>query len=190
MGRAETDGSLLVRDGTGCASEQPAWRLVYELRSSGSLRQERSLGDGECVRCHTTSKRSGFTILSAIRIALRGTVQSAATITMSDLARNNAKDALTHSTWILRATLLRNVNRLAGAILLIERKVRRRYKQHPVDDQGWTDWIRPATGYRMRCCDCGLVHEMEFRTEGGAVEFRARRDARATAGKRREYHDG
>ena len=63
--------------------------------------------------------------------------------------------------------------------------MKRIYKQHPVDDDGWTDWIRPLQGYRMGCCDCGLVHEMEFRADGEDVEFRARRDARATAGKRR-----
>lgn len=63
----------------------------------------------------------------------------------------------------------------------------RHYKQHPVDADGWTDWIRPAQGYRMGCCDCGLVHEMEFRVSGEKVEFRAKRHARATAVKRR-YH--
>lgn len=63
---------------------------------------------------------------------------------------------------------------------------RRKYEQHDVDDAGWTDWIRPVRqGYRMGCCDCGLVHELEFQIVNGEdVEFRARRDARATAGKR------
>lgn len=65
-------------------------------------------------------------------------------------------------------------------------KTRRKYEQHPVDDVGWTGWIRPAQGYRMGCCDCGLVHELEFQVVNvDDVEFRARRDARATAGKRR-----
>lgn len=28
---------------------------------------------------------------------------------------------------------------------------------------GWTDWIYPISkGYLMKCCDCGLVHEMQF----------------------------
>lgn len=28
---------------------------------------------------------------------------------------------------------------------------------------GWTRWQMPVMrGYLMACCDCGLVHEMEF----------------------------
>jgi hypothetical protein len=60
------------------------------------------------------------------------------------------------------------------------------YKQHVTEPDGWTDWIRPAPDYRLACCDCGLVHDMEFRaSEGDRVEFRARRNNRATAAKRR-----
>ena len=44
-------------------------------------------------------------------------------------------------------------------------------------------------GYRMRCCDCGLVHVVDFFVvhEGKRhhVEFRAHRDSRATAAARR-----
>lgn len=29
---------------------------------------------------------------------------------------------------------------------------------------GWTRWQNPIMkGYLMGCCDCGLVHEMEFK---------------------------
>lgn len=30
---------------------------------------------------------------------------------------------------------------------------------------GWCDWIMPTTkkNYLMKCCDCGLVHEMQFK---------------------------
>lgn len=29
---------------------------------------------------------------------------------------------------------------------------------------GWTEWQTPImNGYRVKCCDCGLVHEAEFR---------------------------
>lgn len=29
---------------------------------------------------------------------------------------------------------------------------------------GWTEWVKPVPkGYRIQCCDCGLVHEMEFK---------------------------
>lgn len=51
-------------------------------------------------------------------------------------------------------------------------------------------WERPQhRDYRLRCCDCGLVHQMDFRivrVQGrGAVEFRMRRNPRATAANRR-----
>lgn len=30
-------------------------------------------------------------------------------------------------------------------------------------DDGWCDWQFPIMrGYKMGCCDCGLVHDMEF----------------------------
>ena len=30
---------------------------------------------------------------------------------------------------------------------------------------GWCEWIYPATkrNYLMKCCDCGLVHEVQFK---------------------------
>jgi len=28
---------------------------------------------------------------------------------------------------------------------------------------GWTRWVNPKMkGYLLKCCDCGLVHEMDF----------------------------
>lgn len=32
----------------------------------------------------------------------------------------------------------------------------------PDDGTGWTDWQMPTRRYKMACCDCGLVHDMEF----------------------------
>jgi hypothetical protein len=59
------------------------------------------------------------------------------------------------------------------------------YREYTVDDEGWTEWVQPIRrGYKMRCCDCGLVHEMMFRSRKGRVQFRARRHERATAGSR------
>jgi hypothetical protein len=51
------------------------------------------------------------------------------------------------------------------------------------------EWITPTqTGHRMRCCDCGLVHRVDFRVlepsgdhPKGAIQYRAHRDNRATA---------
>lgn len=72
-------------------------------------------------------------------------------------------------------------------------------------EDGWSDWIQPVMdGYRMVCCDCGLVHEMKFRalrrgkdlpngkwaatpldTTKYRVELKARRHRRSTAAVRR-----
>lgn len=55
------------------------------------------------------------------------------------------------------------------------------------DDVKPGEWIRPIRkGYKMRCCDCGLVHRLDFkvrRTPAGrsVIMFRAYRDERATA---------
>ncbi len=54
------------------------------------------------------------------------------------------------------------------------------------DDDGWSDWIHPLPGYKMACCDCGLVHNMEFRTDDiGQINFRAARNQRSTGQMRR-----
>lgn len=29
-------------------------------------------------------------------------------------------------------------------------------------EDGWSEWIHPLPGYRMQCCDCGLIHEAQF----------------------------
>jgi hypothetical protein len=48
------------------------------------------------------------------------------------------------------------------------------------------EWIQPVSeGYGMCCCDCGLVHRLDFRVVDGRVQIRARRDSRATAQRRR-----
>lgn len=52
---------------------------------------------------------------------------------------------------------------------------------------GWCLWQRPHhSRYRLACCDCQLVHKMQFRIVGKAVEFRVKRDERSTAGMRRK----
>lgn len=48
------------------------------------------------------------------------------------------------------------------------------------------EWVRPTpTGYRHACCDCGLVHRMDFRVDDGRVEFRVFPAPRSTAQVRR-----
>lgn len=46
-------------------------------------------------------------------------------------------------------------------------------------------WVTPVRkGYRMQCCDCGLVHAIDFRVKDGKIQFRVERHFRATAGVR------
>jgi hypothetical protein len=36
--------------------------------------------------------------------------------------------------------------------------------QEAVTEDGWCDWVCPKpTGYLMQCCDCELIHEVDFR---------------------------
>lgn len=76
-----------------------------------------------------------------------------------------------------------------------------KYPKHFANDDGWCDWVSPTPKrpYRMACCDCGLVHDLEFEAiqvrekRGGwwekiadiafpyRVRLRARRNDRETA---------
>lgn len=79
-----------------------------------------------------------------------------------------------------------------------------RFKQEVDRGDGWCEWVYPIPdGYKMACCDCGLVHRMAFRVvkldENGErsdrseildpseyrVEFQVRRDNRSTGQIRR-----
>lgn len=57
-----------------------------------------------------------------------------------------------------------------------------RYPKIKENEDGWSKWIQPKmSGYGLGCCDCGLVHKLEFRiTKSGKVQFRARRDEKDT----------
>lgn len=47
-------------------------------------------------------------------------------------------------------------------------------------------WVQPRRrDYRVACCDCGLVHRMDFRIYRGRVQFRAFRAKRSTGQRRR-----
>lgn len=62
----------------------------------------------------------------------------------------------------------------------------RTYDQEEAGPDGWSRWIYPLPGYVVACCDCGLVHEMELRQDGGVLEYRVKLAPRATAAIRRE----
>jgi hypothetical protein len=47
------------------------------------------------------------------------------------------------------------------------------------------EWVRPKhRGFRHSCCDCGLVHHVDFRVRDGQVEMRFYRLPKPTAGRR------
>jgi nitrate/TMAO reductase-like tetraheme cytochrome c subunit len=81
-----------------------------------------------------------------------------------------------------------------------------------ITETGWTDWIHPKGDengvYQLQCCDCGLVHEMQFAVarDGKPIDnvyttfitvkdkklktiFRARRNNRMTAQTRRRKRE-
>lgn len=48
------------------------------------------------------------------------------------------------------------------------------------------EWVQPIRrGYKLACCDCGLVHMMDFRIHRGRIQFRADRNERSTGQMRR-----
>lgn len=53
-----------------------------------------------------------------------------------------------------------------------------RFRKLKEGRNGWTRWEFPVmTGYLLACCDCGLVHKMEF----VAIKIKSRRkDGRFT----------
>jgi hypothetical protein len=56
--------------------------------------------------------------------------------------------------------------------------------KYPIKKEG--EWVFPRRkGYKFRCCDCGLVHRIDFRIKNKHIEFRAFRDNRATGQVRR-----
>lgn len=63
------------------------------------------------------------------------------------------------------------------------------YPKHVAGEDGWSKWVKPVQGFRFACCDCCLVHEMEFgRTSKRETIFRVRRHKRATAAMRAAQH--
>lgn len=54
-------------------------------------------------------------------------------------------------------------------------------------EDGYSKWIEPTVleGYKLSCCDCALVHDMDFRIYKGKIQFRAKRNNRATGQRRR-----
>jgi hypothetical protein len=57
--------------------------------------------------------------------------------------------------------------------------------KYPIVKDG--EWVWPIMeGYKMSCCDCGLVHKVDFKITDGKIWLKMSRDYRATAAIRRE----
>jgi hypothetical protein len=66
-------------------------------------------------------------------------------------------------------------------------KIRKFRKEKPVGPRGFSRWVQPAVPkYMLACCDCSLVHEMQFRVVDSRAQFRARRAERYTAQERKK----
>lgn len=71
-------------------------------------------------------------------------------------------------------------------------KVQRFRTEHGDGPRGFSRWVQPRMSkYLLACCDCSLIHEMQFRVltrkyDGKQiVQFRARRAERYTARERK-----
>jgi len=53
------------------------------------------------------------------------------------------------------------------------------------EKNGWSKWIQLERKNKFACCDCGLIHRMNFRLKEGYIEFKIGRDRKATAAVRR-----
>lgn len=52
-------------------------------------------------------------------------------------------------------------------------KAKRMRQEHAVGARGFSRWVQPQMSkYLLACCDCGLVHEMQFRIAAGPVKGR------------------
>ena len=49
------------------------------------------------------------------------------------------------------------------------------------------EWIQvPKRGYKEQCCDCGLIHRLNFKVDDeGGIHIQTFRDSRATGGARK-----
>ena|ERR1035437_7004994 len=64
-------------------------------------------------------------------------------------------------------------------------------KKSIYDEPEANEWILPVRkGYKIACCDCGLVHKIDFRIKDKRIEIRFNLDNRATGQIRRRNHYG
>lgn len=74
--------------------------------------------------------------------------------------------SLGNKAWITRCaddieTLIAHDSALQAEVEGLRGAAKNCAPMHP-DEDGWSEWIHPLPGYRMQCCDCGLIHDMQF----------------------------
>ncbi len=42
--------------------------------------------------------------------------------------------------------------------------IKKKFKKHTAGRGGWSEWIYPTKDYLFKCCDCGLIHHLQFKT--------------------------
>lgn len=71
------------------------------------------------------------------------------------------------------------------------RKIDPRLKREPYYHVTEGEWINVLMKeFYDQCCDCGLVHVVNFRKRKGTLQMRVRIDSRATAAIRRAKKNG
>jgi hypothetical protein len=66
------------------------------------------------------------------------------------------------------------------------KEVTRKRDYYHVTDGEWI--VVPKRGYKEQCCDCGLVHKLNFKVNKfGQIEIQTIRDERSTSAVRRAF---
>jgi hypothetical protein len=65
---------------------------------------------------------------------------------------------------------------------------KKRDAYYQVTDGEWI--VVPKRGYKEQCCDCGLIHRLNFKIdERGRIHIQTFRDHRATGGARTRFRE-
>jgi hypothetical protein len=107
-------------------------------------------------------KRTVYELIEANGLTLHGDIEHFAELVREDAL---AQPALVREPWKSSDTAYRPGGMPQDFI------------KHEVENEGdWSEWVNPNSDqYFMKCCDCGLVHEMQFKvakySEGDDCEF-------------------
>ena len=125
----------------------------------------------------------------ALKLALEALVNHEGNYKLSDAGCDRSHKAITAIEQALEATVQepwepRDTAHRPGGLP-------QDFTKHEVDSFGdWSEWVSPnPEKYFMKCCDCGLVHEMQFKvakySKGDECEFVADADLQAVFRARR-----